>query len=94
MSGRVIEVRIDIELTSPDEAVVPTPFTDPSGPTVIEITPIQTLLATGRALEFRVTFEPDNPDRRAQPYRSGLEAVFPDGWSYGDPLPENVGDLN
>lgn len=81
---RIMELRIDLELVDPADAIVPTTRTDPAGATVVEITPIRVRDQQRTRLDFRVRFEPDNPDRREQPYRDCIAPVFPRGWQYGE----------
>jgi len=83
--GKTIELVLDLEAVRPDEAVLPS---ETHGPTIFEITPIEAQSADGESgsteIRFRIAFEPDNRERRIQPYREGVSPKFPDGWKYGD----------
>jgi hypothetical protein len=86
---KVVELTLSIDLVAPLEAVLPS---EAYGPTVFEITPVCEDRAddTGalvREISFRVAFEPDNQNRRVQPYRQTIAPVFPNGWKLGDPWP-------
>lgn len=69
--GRVIEVVIDLETVDPQMAVLPS---ERVGPTCFDITPIE---RPGGGIDFRVKFEPDNKQRRSQPFRHTVHPIFP-----------------
>ena len=82
-NSRLIELSLDIELVDPEDAVLPS---EVDGPTIFEIEPQYSDHGeTEREVVFRVKFEPDNHERRKQPYRESVKPVFPKGWKYGDP---------
>lgn len=85
---RIIELRIDLEAVDAEHAILPR---ERDGPTTLQITPVESLISTPdgtrKQIKFRVEFEPDNSDRRKQPYREHLAPTFPDGWKIGDPWP-------
>lgn len=94
-SGRIIELVLSAEVVGPAYAVLPS---EVSGPTSILILPIVELNGdvsgvVRHSINFRVAFEPDNPDRRAQPYRECIGPTFPDGWKYGDPFDPSTNRL-
>ena len=62
------------------------------GPVCIEIQPYYHGTGHDKEVRFRVTFEPDNPDRRVQPYRRNVEPVFPNGWEIGDAWDSSMQD--
>ena len=71
---KVIELRMPLEPISGDAAVLPS---EQNGPTVIQIVPTEVFFEVDgkveRRLDFRVAFEPQNFDRRKQPYRNALD---------------------
>lgn len=83
--GKIIELVLDVESVRPTEAVLPS---EAEGPTIFEITPIEVRSPLGKSasaeIRFRVAFEPDNSERRIQPYRETVTPKFPNGWKYGD----------
>ena len=81
---KVIELVLPLSLVDPKDAIIPSPNTDPNGPTELVIIPIETVTDARRELVFRVAFEPDNHERRVQPYRNTMEPKFPNNWKYGD----------
>ena len=90
---KIIELVLSAEAVSPEEAVL---ANEAYGPTSILIVPILEFDQTSgkRHIVFRVAFEPDNPDRRNQPYRDSIKPIFPDGWTYGEPFDSSANILS
>jgi len=80
---RMIELVLRVD---PDNTFEPVVDSERTGPTCIEITPVVLLSEdeSNRQVTFRVAFEPQNADRRKQPYRENIAPVFPNGWKIGD----------
>jgi hypothetical protein len=74
MSTQTIELKIPIEIVPDNEAVL---ASERSGPTVMQITPIEIFRRIEgkicRQITFRVAFEPQNKSRRKQPLRYSLD---------------------
>jgi hypothetical protein len=72
--NKIIEIRMPLEAVSDEEAVLPS---EVRGPTIIKITPAAVYFEQEgimrRRLDFRIAFEPQNPERRNQPYRYALD---------------------
>lgn len=87
MNKKIIELSLDIETIGPEGAVLPQ---EKHGPTTLRITPVEEIIEINgikkTQITFRVAFEPENENRRSQPYREGIAPVFPKGWKLGDPF--------
>ena len=82
--SRIIELVLKVDPERPFDPVVPS---EQTGPTCIQITPYVEdghSDEPGRLVKFRVAFEPQNRERRRQPYRENIEPIFPNGWQIGD----------
>lgn len=90
MASRILELHLPIELVDENGAVLPK---ERNEPVTILITPsINYRTVDGHPvseIDFRVAFEPENPERRQQPLRLELAERFPNGWKHGDAWPGN-----
>jgi hypothetical protein len=82
-TAKIIELVFGVDVVGPADAVLPK---ERDGPVTMRITPAYVLSRSGAETQFRVEFEPENEERRRQPYRATLEPEFPDGWKIGQPF--------
>lgn len=79
---RNLELSLKIEPVDQKKAVLPR---EREEPTSVRITPYRIRNVSGEeSIDFRIEFEPDNRERRVQPFREVVESKFPDNWKFGD----------